>query len=71
LERFCALIIDEVATEGMATEEMALCGHPYLAGPAAAAQPTGAGGAATRGVREVLAEHFPPHARDGFDVPAR
>jgi hypothetical protein len=69
-ERFGA-VVDELATEGMATDEMALRGHPYLAGPAAVAQPTRADGAATRGVRQVLAEQFPPHASDGCDVPAR
>jgi hypothetical protein len=69
-ERFGA-VIDELATEGMVTDEMALRGHPYLAGPAATAQPTPADRAATPGVRQVLAEQIPPHASDGCDVPAR
>jgi hypothetical protein len=38
------------------SDEMAMRGHPYLAGPAAAAQPTGADGAAAGEIRLVLNE---------------
>jgi hypothetical protein len=52
------------------TDEVAVRGHPYLAGPAAAAQPMGADGAAPREVRLVSDEQFPPSLGDGLDVPA-
>jgi hypothetical protein len=53
------------------TDEVAVCRHPHLTGPAAPTQPTRADRTASRGIRLVLNEQLAPSVGDGLDVLTR